>query len=99
MTAMARTLQPAQYLLGCQGLALLTRWLRPDFPDVQELMDSTVALAAAAPMMSTFDVEDYSVEDCYRLQQETYHGGWNPLIEIEQRAVWPLLSDGPGKRA
>ncbi len=96
---MSRLLYPSQYLLGCQGLALLRRWLRPDLGDVAELLASTEALARDSSALEPFEVDDYSVEECYRLQQETYETGWNPLIELEERAVRPLVAAGAGLKA
>jgi 2-polyprenyl-3-methyl-5-hydroxy-6-metoxy-1,4-benzoquinol methylase len=98
---MPRSLQRAQYILGMQGFALARRWLRPNMEaDVEELLASTRALARNSESWPPFQVDDYTAEDCYSLQQETYDTGWNPLIEAEHYVLAALLPpDGAGKRA
>src|SRR5581483_5692182 len=56
--------------------------------------------ARTAEQFEPFEIHDYSVDDAYRAQQETYDAGWNPLIELEQQTVWPLIpAAAPGQRA
>ncbi|MBV8087184.1 MAG: class I SAM-dependent methyltransferase [Chloroflexi bacterium] len=98
---MPHSLRPAQYVLAMQGLALARRWLRPNMEaEVEELLASTRALARDSEQWPPLQVEDYTAEECYSLQQETYDQGWNPLIEAEQYVLASLLPpDGAGQRA
>jgi SAM-dependent methyltransferase len=97
-----RQVQLRHLLVGIEGLALLRRLLVGDdeeaaarIAEVQRLVDeaeaATFALSLAAP--------EVDVREGYAAWSATYDEPGNPLIGVEQAAVWGLLDAVPPGRA
>jgi SAM-dependent methyltransferase len=89
-----RRIRVREVLVGVEGLALLRQLFEGDdeaadarLAEVRQIIDGTPDAA--------LDVPEFAVTDGYGRWSDTYDGPGNPLIAVEQPAVWSLLATSP----
>lgn len=90
------------YLAGVVGLGLMRHWYADGATNATRMAELADILAKADESTHSFEVTpvERSVDDGYAEWAPTYDG-WNPMIELEEGVVVPLLERlaGPGRRA
>lgn len=83
-----------QLLLGIEGLALLRLWLNGDRRDIEARLDDVAGFVDRRQdpdVGGFFDVAEIGVRDGYDSKSSSYDDAPNPIIALEQPAVWAAL--------
>ncbi|TMC09103.1 MAG: class I SAM-dependent methyltransferase [Chloroflexi bacterium] len=88
---MARRIRPRELIVGVEGLALLRQLLDGDDATAEARL-AEVRQVLDGPADAPFDVTEHAVTEGYGRWAATYDGPGNPLVAVEQPAVWSLLA-------
>ena len=90
-----------QMLLGIEGLALLRLWLNGDRRQIEARIADIARLVEgweSSELAAFFDVAEIGAAAGYDTKAGTYDDEPNPIIALEQQAVWRILDRvGPGR--
>ena len=85
-------------LIGLRGLGLLRSWPLGDPDDAERQLAAIVEMLAhreAPPMNEALELREYDHADGYAAWSETYDEPGNALIDVEERALRPILASLP----
>jgi SAM-dependent methyltransferase len=99
---MTRHVRLREFLVGVEGLALFRHLLEGDDETATARIDEVrrlVGTGEESPYGAGSDIPELDPRAGYARWAETYDLPGNPLISVEQPAVWALLGDLPTGRA
>lgn len=88
----------ARVVIGLRGLGLLRRWPLGDAAEAEAELDRIAEMVAhrdELPLGQVFHLESLNTADGYAAWSETYDVIPNPLIDVEERTLRPLLAELP----
>jgi SAM-dependent methyltransferase len=89
---MTRHLRLGEFLLGVEGIALMRHLFEDDAAAAARIEEMASILGGQDEVYQLgVDVPIVDVQAGYARWSETYDGGGNPLIEVEQPVVWSIL--------
>src|SRR5262245_36192667 len=88
----------ARVVVGMRALGLLRRWplgADAEAEDELRLIADTLATRDELPLGEVFRFEILDIADGYAAWSETYDVVANPLLDVEERTIRPLLAERP----
>src|SRR4249920_2326142 len=85
-------------LIGLRGLGLLRAWPLGDPDDAERQLAAIAEMLAHRddpPMNEALELREYDHADGYAAWSETYDEPGNALIDVEERALRPILASLP----
>ncbi len=95
----SRRLDARELLIGIEGLALLRHLYDGTDEQAAQRLDEVRRLVREPPPRPTEDIEELDPRTGYEAWSSTYDDPGNPIVGLEEPAVWSLLDRLPPGRA